>query len=48
MTRPRLVALCAIALVVFLLAAGVWLYPIFARYLQKQDCIAQGYTSCVQ
>jgi len=48
MNRGRLVTLIAIGITLLLLALGAWLYPMVFRYIQKQDCIAAGYTSCVQ
>jgi len=48
MSRSRLIGLIGFGLAVLLLVVGYWLYPVFFRYLQKQDCIAAGYTSCVQ
>jgi hypothetical protein len=41
-----LIWIVSIGVAVVLLGLTVWLYPVFYRYLQKQDCIAQGYTSC--
>ena len=48
MNRSRLIAGAAVGLILLVLALGYWLYPLFFHYLQKQDCIAAGYTSCVQ
>jgi len=48
MNRTRLVTLVGIAIALLILVLGYWFYPVFFRYIQRQDCIAAGYTSCVQ
>ena len=48
MSRARLVTLVAVGIALILLIASYWVIPAAFRYIQKQDCIAAGYTSCVQ
>jgi hypothetical protein len=46
MKRNRLLTALIVGSVFGGVALMFWIYPFFFRYLQKQDCIAAGYTSC--
>jgi len=48
MKHSQIVMLVSIGVALLILVLIYWLFPVFAHYLQKQDCIAAGYSSCVQ